>query len=330
MDFTPTEEQQLLRDTARSLLARECPPAVVRGAYDDRSAAAPLWKHLVEFVELGDGPLVSLCVFLEEMGSAVAPGPFFCTTALYRPLARAAGLDPAETGTVALAGTDGHWVVNGDATKTFVLEADRVDSVLTVDARDGGVHVMSAGGRPVREVATVDPSRRVFEVERDRSGSGTVLERSVVEDVVGRATVGLAAEMVGNARWLLDATIEYAKERVQFDQPIGSFQAVQHKLADMALAWERAWSAVYYAAMAIDAGDPDRHRATHVAKSAAGEAAKRCAKDGIQIHGGIGYTWEHDLHLHIRRAYGSEHLLGTTGWHHDRLADLLLAQPRQP
>jgi alkylation response protein AidB-like acyl-CoA dehydrogenase len=92
----------------------------------------------------------------------------------------------------------------------------------------------------------------------------------------------------------------------------------------MSLAVERAVSAVYYAAMAIDADDADRHRAVHVAKAAAGRAATRCAKDGIQIHGGIGYTWEHDLHLYIRRAYGSEHLLGTSGWHHDRLAELIL------
>ena len=113
--------------------------------------------------------------------------------------------------------------------------------------------------------------------------------------------------MVGTARRLFDMTLAYAKERYQFDVPIGSFQAIQHKLADMALDVERAWSAVYYAAMTIDADDADRHRAVHVAKAAAGEAAKRAAKDGIQIHGGIGYTWEHDLHLFIRRAYGSEH-----------------------
>jgi alkylation response protein AidB-like acyl-CoA dehydrogenase len=111
---------------------------------------------------------------------------------------------------------------------------------------------------------------------------------------------------------------------VQFDVPIGSFQAIQHKLADMALDLERATSAVAYAAMTIDAMDAERHRAVHVAKAAAGSAAKRAAKDGIQIHGGIGYTWEHDLHLFIRRAYASEHLLGTSDWHHDRLAELLI------
>ncbi len=139
-----------------------------------------------------------------------------------------------------------------------------------------------------------------------------------------RATVTLAAEQVGTARRLFDLALEYAKQRVQFDVPIGSFQAIQHKLANVSLAVERADSAAMYAAMVVDALDDDRYRAAHVAKAAAGSAATQSAKDSIQVHGGIGYTWEHDLHLFLRRAYGSEAWLGPTGWHHDRLADLLL------
>ena len=140
---------------------------------------------------------------------------------------------------------------------------------------------------------------------------------------------GLAAEMLGTVRWLFEMTLGYAKMREQFGRPIGSFQAIQHKLANMALAKERALSAVYYAAMTIDAGDSvdrdERRRAVHVAKAAAGAASRLNLKDGIQIHGGIGYTWEHDLHLFMRRALVSEQLLGTAGWHHDRLGELLVA-----
>ena len=322
MDFTLTEEQELLRDTARALLARECPPSLVRAALDDPAAADPLWKHLREWVELGDGPLVDLCLFVEETGAVVAPGPFLATTALYRPLARAIGREPAESGTVALAGPSGQWVVDGSPVRTFVLEADRVAEILVVVPGPGVLAVESLTTRPV---ATVDGSRRMFEIDVP-TGDGQPVGADALAHVVERATVALAAEMLGTSRWLLEATIAYAKERVQFDRPIGSFQAVQHKLADMALAWERAASAVAYAAMAVDAGDPDRHRAVHVAKAAAGDAARRCSKDGIQLHGGIGYTWEHDLHLFLRRAYASEHLLGTTSWHHDRLADLLLGE----
>jgi alkylation response protein AidB-like acyl-CoA dehydrogenase len=315
MDFTMTEEQVLLRDTARALLTKHCPTSLVRAHIDDPSVADSLWPVLSEWTELAEGPLTDLCLFLEECGAALLPGPFLATV-----LARRLG-EFGGTGTVAMAGADGHWVPNDERTKTFVLEADRVEHVLLVWA--GGVTISTPD--VLRQVTTVDWSRRVFEVD-GRIGGVPLATDVMVDDWLEFAYVALAAEMVGTARWLLRETIDYAKERVQFDVPIGSFQAIQHKLANMSLAVERAVSATYYAAMAIDADDADRHRAAHVAKAAAGRAATLCAKDGIQIHGGIGYTWEHDLHLYIRRAYGSEHLLGTAGWHHDRLADLLFAE----
>lgn len=336
MDFTLTPDQELLRDSARALLAGECPPALVRAHIDDPSAADPLWEHLREWVALAEHPLVDLCLFLEEMGRVLAPGPYFATAALFAPLLAATGhelltqvLAGEVTGTVAAAGPDGVWPyraaeVSADRVRTFVLEADRVDHVAVVLP---GPEVVVTERLPCRQVATVDFSRRVFEVEVPASTPDAVpLDPTALTGLMQRATVALAAEMVGTARRILDMTVEYAKQRVQFDRAIGSFQAVQHKLADVSLEIERAEAAVYYAAMTIDAGDPDRHRAVHVAKAAAGTAATRAAKDGMQVHGGIGYTWEHDLHLFIRRAYGSEHLLGTTEWHHDRLADLLLAE----
>ncbi len=131
--------------------------------------------------------------------------------------------------------------------------------------------------------------------------------------------------MTGTARRIFDMALAYAKEREQFDRPIGSFQAIQHKLADMSLALQRATAAVQYGAMTCDAAAGDRTLACHSAKAAAGEAARRILKDGAQIHGGIGYTWEHDLHLYLRRATADEDTLGTTSWHLDRIADLLFA-----
>lgn len=312
MDFTLTDDQQLLRETARTLLTKECPPSLLRAHMDDPSAADPLWKHLSEWVPLADGPLVNLCLFLEEAGAVLLPGPFFATTALYVPLMRALGRPPAATGTVAMDGP--------------VIEAGGAGEVAVVVPGRGVVVTEAVTARPLE---TLDTTRRLFEVELPAGAPPPVpLDAGSLDAVVARATVALAAEMVGTARRLLDMTVAYAKERVQFDRPIGSFQAVQHKLADMSLDVERASAAVSYAAMAIDAGDPGNldaewHRAVHVAKAAAGRAAKRAARDGIQIHGGIGYTWEHDLHLYMRRAYASEFLLGPSDWHHDRLADLL-------
>jgi alkylation response protein AidB-like acyl-CoA dehydrogenase len=329
MDFTLTSEQELLRDTARALFANECPTTLLRDHIDDPSAADPLDDQLAEFAALGTSPCGDLFVFAEELGYVAAPGSFFPTVLLAAPVLDAAGderldavLAGERTATVALAGAGGHWIPNGDATKTFVPEADRVDWIVVVDAGPT-VRVVSPDEAELRPVGTIDFSRRMFEVTAP--GSGTPFDADALVGALERATVGLAAEMVGTARRLFDMALAYAKERIQFDVPIGSFQAIQHKLAECSLAVERAVAAAQYASMTLDADDSERHRAVHVAKAAAGIAVTRSAKDSAQVHGGIGYTWEHDLHLFIRHAYGSEHWMGTTAWHHDRLADLLLA-----
>ncbi|MFQ5515740.1 MAG: acyl-CoA dehydrogenase family protein, partial [Myxococcota bacterium] len=127
-----------------------------------------------------------------------------------------------------------------------------------------------------------------------------------------------------------DASVEYAKERVQFGRPIGSFQGLQWELVDAALELERAAAAVSYAAMCVDADDADRHRAVHGAKAEAGLAARACARTGLQVHGGIGYTWEHDLHFRLRRAYAGDAFMGPSGYHHDRLAELLFDERHGP
>lgn len=336
MDFSLTPEQELLHETARGLLVRECPPSLLRACQDDRDAARPLWHHLVGFSALATAPVVDRCLFGEEAGRVALPGPFFATTFLYAPVLAALGapdqtelvLAGEETGTVALAGADGLWTPNAEPTKTFVLDADIVDVVVAVDA--AGV-VTRLEDPPRRLVETVDWTRRAFEV--DAAGNGRELGRLApheLEAILEAATAVLAAELVGTAARILAMAVEHAKHRVQFGVPIGSFQAVQHMLADSSLDVERARSAVGYAAMTLDAGDDARHRAVHVAKAAAGEAAKRAVKTGVQVHGGIGYTWEHDLHLFVRRAVAAEALLGPTGWHHDRLAEALLgsAAPR--
>ncbi|MCJ7437381.1 MAG: hypothetical protein MUP97_06425 [Acidimicrobiia bacterium] len=332
MDFSLSDDQQLLRDTARNLLTKECPTTLLRAHIDDPAAADPLWEHLRDFAALGAGPCTDLCLFLEEVGYVATPGLFFPTVALAAPILAAAGddrldavLDGAATATLALAGADGIWTANAEPVKTFVPEADRADWIVVVDA-GSTVRVIAATDARLRQVGTADFSRRMFEVGVEveaPGGTATDVDAGAVAAALERATVALAAEMVGTARRLFDMALGYAKERIQFDVPIGSFQAIQHKLADTSLAVERATAAVQYASMALDADDSERHRATHVAKAAAGAAATRAAKDAQQVFGGIGYTWEHDLHLFTRHAFGSEHWMGTTDWHHDRLAELL-------
>jgi hypothetical protein len=308
VDFSLTPDQELLRDTGRKLLERECPPAVVRAHIDDPSVYAPLWRHLSEYTALGAGDAADLCLFLEQTGYAAAPGPFLATTA-YLALTG----DDANVGTVCLV---------DDPIMPYVLEADRVDRIAVV-LPGPQLAIVDAAAVDTKFVATIDFSRRLFTVDLPALDA-TPLDADVYATWRDRAFVSAAAEMVGTARRIFDMALAYAKERKQFDVPIGSFQAIQHKLADMSLALERATAAVHYAAMTVDGDDPDRSRACHVAKAAAGEAARRILKDGIQIHGGIGYTWEHDLHLYLRRATADEYLFGTTGWHLDRLAELLI------
>jgi len=314
MDFSLTDDQELLRDTAHKLLDRECPPALVRAHIDDPAVYAPLWRHLSEYTALGAGPATDLCLFLAETGYTAAPGPFLAT-ALYASLTG----DEEAIGTVAFV---------EDPVNSFVLEADRVDRIAIVGPGPtlAVVNADSIGDR-LRFVSTLDFSRRVFHLDTTGLASDP---RSLAPETYAawrnRAHVSLAAEMVGTARHIFDMTLAYAKERNQFDRPIGSFQAIQHKLADMSLALERATSAVQYGAMTVEAGTPESTLACHAAKAAAGEAARRILKDGAQIHGGIGYTWEHDLHLYLRRATADEYLLGTTSWHLDRIADLLIVE----
>lgn len=345
MDFSPSDDQVLLRDSIRALLAAECTPAVLRAHMSDLAAATPLWSQLRDFAALGVGPTVDLCIVMEELGYVAAPSPFFASACLAAPVLAAVG-DPCldeilagtTTGTLALAGSDGTWRANSDPRKTFVLDAGSADMVVVIGGGVGGADggdctVATQIADDARRITTLDSTRPLYDVECATGTPIGTIDPDALDAIIERATVALAAELVGTARRLLDMSLAYAKERVQFGVAIGSFQVIQHKLVDMSLDVERAWSAVYFAAMtlAADASDesdgPDSRleckRAVHVAKATAGIAAKHCAKDGIQIHGGIGFTWEHDLHLFIRRAYASEALLGTTSWHHEQLGDLL-------
>jgi alkylation response protein AidB-like acyl-CoA dehydrogenase len=243
--------------------------------------------------------------------------------------------DPADVATT-IAFDGEHAVLSGE--KCFVIEGDAVDELVVV-ARvadhpgDDGVRAVLV---PVSSTATepldaFDGSRRLAQitfdqvrVERDRvlgdpdASAAPALRRAIEE-----ATVSLALEMVGTAQSIFDITLEYAKHREQFGVPIGSFQAIKHKFADMMIALERARSLGYFAALTIAEDDSRRTSATSVAKAAAGDCQRLLAKEGIQIHGGIGYTWEHDMHLYVRRIKSGEPLFGTSAWHRARVADLL-------
>ena len=215
---------------------------------------------------------------------------------------------------------------------------DAVDEIVVVAREPGsngddGVHavVVPVASMRTQRVNSLDGSRRFahidldgVRVERDRVlGDGTSSSAAALRRAIEEATVATALEIVGAAQTIFDVTLEYAKQREQFGVPIGSFQAIKHKFADMIVMLERARATGYFAALTIAEDDPRRASATSVAKAAAGDCQRMFGKEGIQILGGIGYTWEHDMHLYVRRMKSCEALFGTSAWHRARIADLL-------
>ena len=372
MDFGFSEEQEMLRQSARSLLERECPPAHVRQMMEDERGYSPeLWRKmaglgwlgLVLPEEHGGAGLnyVDLVVVAEEMGRVLLPSPFIWTLMFAEAVSRA-GSDEQQrrflpaiargelVATVANLEASGSWEESGikmTARKSgagFVLEGDKLfvndahvaDFFLvaarTGGKRDNGVTLFAIDakrpGITVTPLKTMDQTRKLGEVRlRGVKAAPTDIVGEVnngwpVLAAAGdRAKVALAGEMMGGAQKVLETTVEYTKVREQFGRPIGSFQAVQHKCANMMVDVEGAKSAVYYAAWAVSNDAADARTAAAVAKAAASDAYRRVAADGIQVHGGIGFTWEHDMHLYFKRAKSSEFTFGDANFNRDIVAE---------
>jgi alkylation response protein AidB-like acyl-CoA dehydrogenase len=171
----------------------------------------------------------------------------------------------------------------------------------------------------------MDLTRSLGWLELDATPASLLGGPGAFSSLADRAAVAVSAEMLGAAQRVLDMTVQYAKDRVQFGRPIGSFQAVKHRCADMLVDVEGMRSAVYYAAWCIAADSPDASSAASAAKIWCSEAAARVMASGLQVHGGIGFTWEHDMHLFVKRSQLDQVSFGDTSWHHDRLADMLRA-----
>ncbi len=172
----------------------------------------------------------------------------------------------------------------------------------------------------------MDVTRCVGWIPTDRAGATRIDDAEAATALIDRGAAAVAAEALGGASRVLDLTVEHAKTRVQFGQPIGSFQAVKHRCADMLVDVEGMRSTVYHAAWSLAAGHPDASVAASTAKVWSGDAARRVMASGLQVHGGIGFTWEHDLHLYMKRAQLDGLTFGTSVVHRQRLAQLLRAR----
>lgn len=297
---------------------------------------------------------VELSIVLEEMGRALLCAPYFSSVVLAANTlllsgdeeakkAHLPGIASGETiATLALTEENGRWDESGvtmqataagdgwtlDGVKSYVLDGHTADLVLTAARTDAGVSLFAvagdAEGLTRTPLSTMDQTRKQARLEFAGTPAtliGTEGEGwSVLERVLDLAAVALAAEQVGGAQKCLEMSVEYAKVRVQFGRPIGSFQAIKHKCADMLLEVESAKSAAYYGAWCAAEMNDELPQVASLAKSYCSEAYFHAAAENIQIHGGIGFTWEHPAHLYFKRAKSSELLFGDPAYHRELLA----------
>lgn len=363
MDFRFSPEQDALRDTVRSVLAAECSIPWVRERIDDPvGAPAATWQRIVDLGwtgllipehhgGLGLG-LVDLLAVQEEMGRALFPGPFLSSAVLATLAARALGLDGlledlaagSARGTVAIdeaghgdpidriharaAGRGHRYRITGE--KPMVLDAVGADWVLVPARTREGLQSFLVDAPVAEPAPSLDVTRRFGALRFDDTpavrvgppGDHTALWRRVADD----GAVALAAELIGVGEAANALAIDYAQARIVFDKPLSKFQVTRHKAVDMLHKIELARVGTHYAGWASAVDTPDRESAVAMAKSFAAEAANYVTAECIQVHGGVGYTWDCDAHLYLRRAKVNDLLLGYQGWQRARVADLYFAR----
>jgi alkylation response protein AidB-like acyl-CoA dehydrogenase len=320
------DDQLALRDAVRDLLDKECAAEVVRAAWDASAGALDraVWDRLdamgvpATLVPEDRGGLGLderwLVLVLEETGRAGLPHPIVETAAVAAPLLAGLG------GSASLHLSDGPGLVASDLGSPHVACAADADRLLLHDAASGGLHLVEPGAVALRSVATVDGARRAADVEW-RPTAATLLtdDPAAVELVFDRGAWGTAAQLVGLGQRMLDMTVAYVAERHQFGVPVGSFQAVKHRLADALKELAFARPAVYRAAHSLATGADTRRRDVSMAKAMASDAAWFAGRQALQCHGAIGYTVEHDLHLYLKRTWALAKAWGDAAWHRDRV-----------
>ncbi|MEB3061856.1 MULTISPECIES: acyl-CoA dehydrogenase family protein [Mycolicibacter] len=333
------EDQRLWQGTVRDVVGKQCSPSLVRSVVEgaaegaDGSTAAlidPLWKVYADlgWTELHEPETaVELAIVLEELGRATDPTPFLATMTQFAPLVGEHHRADGSTGAAVYSGVTAHrsaagWVLDGTALN--VLDGARADRLAVV--ADAGVFLVEGSAVTARPSAVFDPTLQVA----DLSFAGVEVPDSArvrvdVDRARHVALTGMAMTMVGACQRILDLALEHVRSRQQFGVPIGSFQAVQHKAADMHVAIERARALGYFAALTIAADDPRRRMAAAMAKAAAGECQSLVFRHGLQLFGAMGFTWENDLQFALKRAKAGELMLGGAAEHRAAIAEEYLA-----
>jgi alkylation response protein AidB-like acyl-CoA dehydrogenase len=320
IDFEFSDEQRALRDVARDLFARRSPPSLIRARWNGERDEK-LWRALAEVGLLGitipeehggaGGDEVDAVLVLEEAGRAALPEPFAETLIAARLIQLHGANVLSERWLSGIAKGDVVATVGREA-DPFVAYAAEADLIVLIDA--SGARLLTRDDVKAKPVRSQDPARPLYSIEAKRG------ERLDLTTPSLRAAAALAATQLGVARRLLEMTVDYVKDRKQFGKPVGSFQAVKHKLAKVHAAIEDARSAAWYAAYAFAHDLPDAARAASVAKVAASRGEALANAEALQCHAGIGFTWEHDLHIWLKRGLALQPAFGTPAEHRAMLA----------
>jgi alkylation response protein AidB-like acyl-CoA dehydrogenase len=344
MNFDFTDDQQAIKSTAHDFLAARLKPEKLRqlaeaGEYDDA-----LWKEMSELgwpgIFIGEEHggqglgVVELVILMEELGYALAPSPFLSNVAAGLMIQHAGSDEQRDRWLPGIASGEQRgtvaYVVNGVA--SLVPDADTADFVVLFDEASGTATVAERGAVQAQPIDTIDSTRRFSRVTPNGSGSGEELSggRGEASEAIAPIAVALSGELVGVSQRAMEMAVEYAKDRQQFGRPIGAYQAVSHRCAQMLLETEGARSATLYAAWTADHEPESLQLAGSMAKAYASDCGWRVTASSLQVHGGIGFTWEHDLHFFLKRAKTDGHLFGSAREHRERVAELAGLRRSQP
>jgi alkylation response protein AidB-like acyl-CoA dehydrogenase len=335
MNFDFTDDQQAIKRTANELLAARFKPERMRELAEAERYDDDAWREMSElgwagiFIDEDHGGqglgIVELVILMEELGYALAPVPFLSNAAAGLALQFAGTDEQKERWLPGIASGEARGTVGmvRDGEARLVPDADTAEVILLIGF-DGSTSVVEAGAAEIEPVETMDRTRRFARVRAD-GGEPLGGDCFAAGD---RIATALAAETVGVAQKAMEMAVEYARERKQFGRPIGSYQAVSHRCAQMLLEVEGSRSGAYYAAWCADAEPESLPAAASGAKAYSSDAGWRVCGSSLQVHGGIGFTWEHDLHFFLKRAKTNAMLYGSAREHRERVAELTLAKPQ--
>lgn len=350
MEFVFTDEQAMIGETARAFFAENATSERTRKAMASDGIDRELWQSFCGELGLGGIALpeayggaglgmVEFALLAEAAGAQVAAIPLMGSIAMAANAIAAGGSDSQKADLLpqlasgqlvgACAGAEKLIVDDNKLSGTFdfVAHGGIADLFVLGDADGAWIVNRETPGVTVTDLTTMDQTRPFAQVTLDKALAEPMPQgQAALQAARENGWICLAAEALGGAQACLDQTAAYAKERIQFGRPIGSFQAYKHRLADMVIEIEQARSAVYWAACAVDEGSDEAALALHAAKSFCADTYFLCASNMIQLHGGIGFTWEHDAHLYFKRARSIQTLLGNGNYHREQVATMILGE----